>query len=208
MRPLFLDLAARLDRSPIPGLTGNGLREALLRNLYTDAGFPMIAKLMIAARDGTAVPPQPQPPEDVLQNVSAMAITTVCNDVEWPGSVQAHERAVAESRERFPLTAGMPVNITPCSFWPYEPVKPVKITDNGPSNVLMVQNMRDPSTPLAGAREMRGALGDRARMVTVDSGGHGAYRAHGNACGDETVTRYLLSGRLPADTTCPASSGQ
>ncbi|AXB47634.1 alpha/beta hydrolase [Amycolatopsis albispora] len=208
VRPLFLDLAAKLDRTPMPGLTGNGLREALLRNLYTDAGFPMIAQLMIAARDGTAVPVQPQPPEDVLQNASAMAVTTVCNDVEWPGSVRAHERAVAESRERFPLTAGMPVNITPCSFWPYEPVKPVRITDHGPSNVLMVQNERDPSTPLAGAREMRRALGDRARMVTVDSGGHGAYRANGNACGDETVTRYLLSGRLPADTTCPASSGQ
>ncbi|MFI6024648.1 alpha/beta hydrolase [Amycolatopsis magusensis] len=204
IRPLFLDLAARLDHKPLPGLTGNGLREALLRNLYTDKGFEPLAKLMIAARDGSPVPTQPQPPEDVLQNTSAMAVSTVCNDVEWPGSVKAHERAVAESRERFPLTGGMPVNITPCSFWPFEPVKPVRITDDGPSNVLLVQNTRDPSTPLAGAREMRRALGDRARMVTVDSGGHGAYRANGNACGDDTVTQYLLTGQLQkSDSFCP-----
>ncbi|MGW7466342.1 alpha/beta hydrolase [Streptomyces xantholiticus] len=35
------------------------------------------------------------------------------------------------------------------------------------------QNERDVSTSLAGARRMRAAFGDRARMVTVDGVGHG-----------------------------------
>ncbi|MEV5582630.1 alpha/beta hydrolase [Streptomyces parvus] len=32
----------------------------------------------------------------------------------------------------------------------------------------MVQNQRDPGTPLVGACALRGALGERARMVTAD----------------------------------------
>ncbi|MEK8172027.1 alpha/beta hydrolase [Streptomyces sp. M19] len=101
----------------------------------------------------------------------------------------------------------MPVNITPCSFWPYEPKEPpVRITADGPSNVLMVQNRYDPATPLSGARALRRALGDRARMVTVDAVGHGAYVDNGNACGDGLVTAFLLTGQRPADDArCPAS---
>lgn len=50
---------------------------------------------------------------------------------------------------------------------------------------------------------MREALGDRARMVTVEQGGHGLYLGNGNACGDHAVTEFLTSGRRPArDTDC------
>jgi hypothetical protein len=49
------------------------------------------------------------------------------------------------------------------------------VTSNGPSNVLLVQNLRDPATPYRKALNLRAALGDRARMVTVDVGGHGSY---------------------------------
>ncbi|WP_311922898.1 alpha/beta hydrolase [Microbispora sp. H10836] len=50
---------------------------------------------------------------------------------------------------------------------------PVRVTAKGPSNVLLVQNLRDPATPYSGAPRMREALGSRARVVAVDSGGHG-----------------------------------
>ncbi|MEV6154693.1 alpha/beta hydrolase [Nonomuraea sp. NPDC052129] len=63
--------------------------------------------------------------------------------------------------------------MTPCAFWPSEPYEPpVQITGRGPANVLILQNLRDPATPLAGARQLRKAFGDRARMVTADPGGH------------------------------------
>jgi len=40
-------------------------------------------------------------------------------------------------------------------------------------------------------------------MVTVEHGGHGAYLANGNACGDRLVTRFLLTGERPArDAVC------
>ena len=49
----------------------------------------------------------------------------------------------------------------------------------------------------------RRALGQRARRVSVDSGGHGVYPANGNACGDQAVTGFLTTGRLPLrDQNC------
>jgi TAP-like protein len=42
-------------------------------------------------------------------------------------------------------------------------------------------------------------------MVVVDSGGHDAYLANGNTCGDAAVTAFLVDGTRPhRDTTCPA----
>ena len=39
--------------------------------------------------------------------------------------------------------------------------------------------------------------------MSVDAGGHGSYLANGNACGDATVTDFLVTGRRPAqDTLC------
>lgn len=52
---------------------------------------------------------------------------------------------------------------------------------------------------------MREAFGDRARLVTVDHGGHGVYLGNGNACGDRAVTEFLTTGHRPSrDTFCAA----
>ena len=81
--------------------------------------------------------------------------------------------AIDRIRHRCSVPAA--ANISPCAYWPKPVEEPVKVGDHGPSNILMVQNLRDPATPLAGAKELRQALGDRARMVTADQGGHGVY---------------------------------
>lgn len=68
----------------------------------------------------------------------------------------------------------------------------------------MIQSVRDPATLLAGALKMRSALGERARMVTVERGGHGMYLGNGNACGDRAVSDFLVTGKRPArDAHCP-----
>ncbi|MGP2437054.1 alpha/beta hydrolase [Streptomyces sp. JW3] len=212
VRPLFLELAARLDREPIPWpganpaeLNGNVLRQTMLDSLYAPARYPVLAELMNAARRGTVPPAPAAPPEEVLQNVTAVAASTICNDVAWPRTAAAYQEDVAESRVKYPLTAGMPRGAMPCAAWPYPPKRaPVRITDRGPSNVLLIQNERDVATPLAGAHRLRAALGRRAVMVTVNSTGHDAYLANGNACGDAAVSRFLATGERPAgDTYCP-----
>jgi hypothetical protein len=62
----------------------------------------------------------------------------------------------------------------------------------------MIQTMRDPVTPYAGALGMRKALGQRARMVTVDTGNHGAYDPSTPSCAVRETHRFLETGVLPA----------
>ncbi|MGW2281846.1 alpha/beta hydrolase [Streptomyces sp. NPDC001770] len=209
--PLLLDLAARLDRSPresgVPGapLTGNGLRQELQNALYSDSSFAGFAALVRSVRDPRAVPvlpPElvhPLPDQD-----AALMVAVICNDVRWPAGIDAYREEVAADRERYPLTAGMPANITPCSFWQNQPVsKPAELTGDGPSDILMIQSLRDPATPYSGALKMRAALGAQARLVTVEHGGHGMYLGNGNTCGDRTVSTFLTTGRRPArDAYC------
>ncbi|MEU9995756.1 alpha/beta hydrolase [Streptomyces sp. NPDC050848] len=210
VRPLVVALASRLDREPkestTPGvpLTGNVLRQALQNALYSDGAFASFAQLVRAAQDPKGKPVLPPAlAAPMPQSDAALSIGVICNDVQWPGSVRAHERAVAADRARHPLTAGMPVNMTPCSFWQPPAEKPTRITDRGPSNILMIQSLRDPSTPHASGLKMREALGARARLVSVDKGGHGMYLGNGNACGDAAVTTFLKTGERPAaDTYC------
>ncbi|MFI6154614.1 alpha/beta hydrolase [Kitasatospora sp. NPDC051170] len=216
VRPLYLDLAARLDRTPLPWpgalpaeLNGNVLRGAMLQSLYSDQQFPGFARLMLAGLGRRPLPaPAVMTPqvEAVAQNHIAASAGTLCNDVSWPADEAAYAKDVAAERAARPLTAGMPVNVMPCAYWPFAPAEPaVQVTDRGPANVLLAQNLRDPATPYAGALKLRAAFGERARMVTVDSGGHDVYRANGNACGDAAVTDFLVTGRRPAqDVFCPA----
>ncbi|MFJ9773080.1 alpha/beta hydrolase [Kitasatospora sp. NPDC101157] len=213
VRPLFLDLAARLDRSPLPWpganpaeLNGNVLRETMLESLYADAKFPGLARLMLAGLGRRPLPTPVLPPDQAVQNTIAVSVGTLCNDVSWPAAPAAYARDVAADRAARPLTAGMPVNVMPCAFWPFKPAEPpVRVTGRGPANVLLAQNLRDPATPYGGALKLRAAFGDRARMVTVDSGGHDVYLANGNVCGDAAVTDFLVTGRRPGeDVYCPA----
>lgn len=219
VRALVLDVAARLDRAPrptaVPGapLTGASFRQALQLALYSDAAFPGFARLVGQALAPKATPePVPVLPPELSgampDEAAAITVGVICNDVDWPRSVPSYARAVAADRVRHPLTGGMPVNITPCAFWKGGAVeKPVRLTDHGPSNILMIQNLRDPATPHSSGLKMREALGDRARLVSVDRGGHGAYLVTaggtGNACGDRIVTRFLTTGERPAsDVRC------
>ena len=139
-------------------------------------------------------------------NYLASQLHVVCNDSDWPESVRTYQRNVAVDRIRYPMFGAAGANITPCAFWPSEPVEPpVKITDHGPSNVLILHNLRDPATPLAGAQKLRQAFGDRARMVTADQGGHLAYLFLDNQCTNDIATNFLVTGERPhRDLACPA----
>lgn len=177
----------------------------MFQSLYANSDFPRLAKLILAAQSGGPLPAPHNPPQALLQNTDAVSIATVCDNVRFPTSIASYPHDVAVNRAEYPLTGGMPANITPCSFWPHPPARtPVAITGNGPSNVLMVQNLRDPATPYPTALHMLADFGDRARMVTVNSGGHEVYLANGNACSDNLVTELLVTGQRPAEGAyCP-----
>ncbi|HEX4224917.1 MAG TPA: alpha/beta fold hydrolase, partial [Pseudonocardiaceae bacterium] len=123
VRTDFLALAARLDTNPIPWpganppeLTGNALRQFMFQSLYTNSAFPGLANLILAAEADGPLPAPRNPPQAVLQNTDAVSIATICDDVRFPDSIATYANDVAVNRVDYPLTGGMPANITPCSF--------------------------------------------------------------------------------------------
>ncbi|MFD5202611.1 alpha/beta hydrolase [Streptomyces sp. NPDC058375] len=204
----FFDLAKRLERKPVHGIDGNAFRGVTFERLYADALMPHLAEFWQAVDTGRPVPLSPVP--QGLENLMAARFHVICGDTRWPGTVREYQRNVAVDRLRYPMLGGSTAGIGPCAFWPAERVEPpVRIGDRGPSNVLMMQNERDPGTPLAGARELRRAFGQRATMVTADQGGHGVYPFDGNTCANDAATEFLTTGRRPArDIRCAAEPGE
>ncbi|MGC7101890.1 alpha/beta hydrolase [Amycolatopsis lurida] len=202
----YFELAAKLDANPIAGIDGALFRHFTFGSLYRDANFPVLAQQWQALDRADAPGVSGQAAQDVT-NLLSSQLYVICGDTNWPEDVATYQRNVEQDRKRYPMFGAAGANIWPCAFWATEPAEPpVTITDDGPSTVLLVQNRRDPATPLAGAREMRRALGDRARMVTADQGGHGAYLSE-NACANNAVTRFLVDGTRPArDVSCGAGS--
>lgn len=204
----YFELARRLDAQPSPqGITGPLFRQFTLGMMYSDATLPYLASVWQALDRGSPVPPPPGSGVPDPDNLLSSQLYVVCGDSDWPESVWTYQRNVAIDRFRHPMFGAAAANVWPCAFWPSDPVEPpVRIGDHGPANVLMAQNLRDPATPLAGALRLRQALGNRARLITADQGGHGAYLFGTNSCLNNAVSSFLASGARPAqDTACAAA---
>ncbi|WP_344874695.1 alpha/beta hydrolase [Nonomuraea antimicrobica] len=208
VRATYFKIAERLDKEPIPGGDGGTFRAATFAALYTESQYAPTAQLWQSLLTGgqPAIPPS-QPGPSPFDNTWTVFLAVTCNDVDWPEDVKTYRRAVAQDREQYPLYGAAAANITPCAYWPHEPAEaPVKITDEGPTNILLVQNKRDIPTPHRGAEMLREKLGNRARLVSVDASGHGAYVIGGNACAWNITTSYLVDGKIPTrDASCRAS---
>ncbi|WP_217255158.1 alpha/beta hydrolase [Streptomyces sp. AC602_WCS936] len=204
VRAKFFEIAARLETEPVQGFDATSFRGFTFDRLYSDADLPLVAKTWQAL--DTNQPPPPTPPFPGMENFMSARFSVICGDSRWPQTVREYQRNVAADRLRYPMLGGATAGIGPCAFWPDERVEPpVRIGDRGPSNVLMVQNERDPGTPLVGARKLRRAFGARATMVTADQGGHGVYPFGPNTCAKDAVTTFLTDGqRPPQDLACAA----
>ncbi|HZX03976.1 alpha/beta hydrolase, partial [Kribbella sp.] len=212
----FFELTARLDKHPVqgPDMAWDGAMLRLVSFGYSYGGvqLPKLAEVW-KALDANQ-PPAPAVAAEAastkaadVDNLVAGRYAMICNDSRWPTSVETYQRAVAVDRIRHPMFGAAGANIQPCAFWPKPAEAPVKVGDKGPSNVLMLQNLRDPATPLAGAEQLRKAFGDRARMVTADQGGHGVYMLNKNQCANYAGTTFLLTGKLPErDYECSAEA--
>ncbi|ASR37586.1 hydrolase [Prauserella marina] len=203
----FYELVEKLDATPVEGIDGTAFRGVTFEWLYSDALMPLLAEAWQALDTGKPLPQGP-PPLPNMENLMAARFAVICGDNRWPETVGEYQRNVAIDRLLYPMLGGSTAGIGPCAFWPDTRVEPpVRIGDDGPSNVLMVQNERDPGTPLAGARKLRQAFGQRATMVTADQGGHGVYPFGPNTCANDAVTTFLTTGQRPEhDRACAAES--
>jgi pimeloyl-ACP methyl ester carboxylesterase len=206
VRRTYFALAERLDETPVSGVDGSLFRLFTFVSLYAESSYATAAQnwqSLLAGEAprsaGLAAAGTPSPND----NAFTVFLAVTCNDVEWPEDVRTYRRAVAEDRERYPLFGASAANVTPCAFWPAPPEPPVAVDDDGPANVLVLQNQRDPVTPLRGGELIDEKFGDRSRLVRVDGSGHGVYVLGRNPCALNVTTRFLVDGELPKrDLTC------
>lgn len=205
VRKTYFTLAEQLDEKPVGGIDGRLFRLATFAGLYGKTKYGLTAQSWQAVRDGDpAAAEQLAAAASPADNAHSVFLAVTCNDVDWPEDVRTYQRAVAEDRERYPLYGAASANILPCAFWPHEPAEPpVTVDDEGPANVLVVQNRRDPVTPHRGGELLNEKFGDRSRLVSVDGSGHGVYVIGDNACALNTTTSFLVDGKLPKrDMSC------
>jgi pimeloyl-ACP methyl ester carboxylesterase len=228
VRADYFETAERLDRTPVQGVDGALFRQLVFGGLYSELTYGRTAQAWQSLRSGDATAARSLRETDLfdgvpsdgvaedgvttsdeaapLSNALSVFLATTCNDVEWPEDVNAYRTAVAEDRKQFPMFGAASANILPCAYWTEPTEPPVQIADDGPHNVLILQNRRDPVTPLAGGVRLHEKFGDRARLVTVDGSGHGVYALGDNPCALNVATTYLVDGTMPArDVSCPAA---
>jgi len=92
----------------------------------------------------------------------------------------------------------MAYGTTACSQWPVRSGRtPHELHAPGAAPILVVGTTRDPATPGEWAESLAAQL-DSGVLVTRDGDGHTGYGS-GNACVDDAVERYLVSGIVPRD---------
>lgn len=218
----FWELVARADEKPIDldGLlvTGDdirsGMRGAVFSPLTATEAFVELKKAAdgqpaaagkLTAFTGNAAAAR-KAAEVPADNMTASFWAVVCGDnsAAWPRNPERYRQDAIADKGRYPLFGDFASSIKPCAFWNKSVEPATKV--NNKAGSLIVQNEWDSQTPLPSAQALHKDL-KRSKMVTVLGGeGHGVYPS-GNACTDGTVTRYLLTGKLPAkDVFCRATA--
>ncbi|GAB3426605.1 alpha/beta hydrolase [Flindersiella endophytica] len=203
VRAKYFELVERLDATPYSGVDGAAFRALTFGLLFNDATFEPLAQTWQAIDQGGQLPPIPAGPGGDFSGM----LHLVCNKPGWSHSIATYQRNVAHDRVRYPMFGAAGANVWPCAYWPAPTEEHIRIDADGPANLLLVNNLRDPGTPYAGALEFRHAQGRSARMVTVDAGGHQVYLFNHNTCANQIITTYLAGGERPAtDRLCPTTS--
>jgi pimeloyl-ACP methyl ester carboxylesterase len=133
---------------------------------------------------------------------AAVDLAVMCNDT--PALAMSRQQWIdrhGEYARRYPLGSGQlggSVLNYSCLFWPPQPavIKPaVEAVARAPS-IVMIQAQFDGYTAAEGALRMFEKLPNASLLYVKDEHTHAGY-PFGNACVDEPVTRYLLTGALP-----------
>ncbi|WP_069622178.1 alpha/beta hydrolase, partial [Streptomyces niveus] len=196
---------AALAHHPAGGKVGPGqLHAAMLGAGYYDDYWAMRATALSEFLKGNTKPlvdqasPQPAAAFD-NENSNAVYTAVECNDAPWPTDWKVWDRDNTELATRAPFETwdNAWMNL-PCAFWPAPRQRPADIrTDAGelpPTLILAAE--RDAATPYPGALELQRRLSGSALVTERGAGTHGIAGGP-NACVNDHVEAYLLTGKTP-----------
>jgi pimeloyl-ACP methyl ester carboxylesterase len=130
-------------------------------------------------------------------NGFAVYAAVQCTDTQWPTSWNTWKRDNWLTYLKGPIeTWGNAWFNAPCLYWPAKAQKPVKVDGKKVPGILLVDETLDAATPYEGSLEVRRRY-PNASLIAEPGGTTHAGTLYGNACVDDQIGDYLLTGKLP-----------
>lgn len=131
-------------------------------------------------------------------NGYAVYLGVQCTDAKWPTSWKKWKRDNNRIYKVAPYeTWANAWYNEPCRHWPATSHAPQKITGKKIKSLLMINETLDAATPYSGSIEVRKRF-KKASLIAVPGGTTHSNSLNGNACVDNAIADYLLTGKKPA----------
>ncbi|MFE6282928.1 alpha/beta hydrolase [Streptomyces sp. NPDC057877] len=202
------DLVARARSKPLsagranPPVSSSVLVQGMYQAMYQQDTWPALAKALAGGFDGDGERLgaffQDGGDDDGVTIGANIAVECLQYRPEdrTPEAVRA---AIAEAGRDAPLFGKELAArvLWGCAKWPTPSIPQAgrAMTAQGAPEILLVNNLNDPATPVSGARAVEGQL-DKATLATNASGGHLFYPQ--GPCTRRVVDDFLVRGKLPA----------
>jgi pimeloyl-ACP methyl ester carboxylesterase len=210
-------LLDRLDASPIRAPDGrelgsNSMTSAIVLPLYREADWPYLRQLFDTVMKGDATLAftladsyNGRDPVDgsYLDNSLEARLAINCLDYAAQGDLTVMRQQAAELAAAAPvLGKQLSYGDVGCLQWPVKASTERPVIDAaGSADILVVGTTNDPATPYSWAQALAEQL-ENGHLVTYEGEGHTAYNKS-NACVDDTVDDFFVSGTVPAaDPLC------
>ncbi len=205
----------RLDASPLLGSDGRELGSstmflATIYPLYNPDNWPALKTLYREVFRGQtktafllADEYNGRNADGTYQDNSTEAFTAInCLDYPDDPDLATIREQAAQISAVAPVFGPVMAYGTGCTGWPFPPTgERGPISADGSSDILVLGTTNDPATPYMWAQSLASHL-QHGHLVTYHGEGHTAYNK-GNACVDDTVDTYFVSGTVPArDPDC------
>lgn len=193
-------LVVSADRTPV---TQGVMYTALAQAMYSDALWPQLERALSDAVDGDGAGLLQlyddyfqRKPDGSYGNELEAFLAISCLDDPGPTSVKDVDAQIpifTKAAKRFGASFAYGYS---CALWPVAQASRITITGKGAGPIIVIGTTGDPATPIESSRKAARSL-ESGIFLTVKADQHTGYGL--NACVVETVDRYLIDLKAPAD---------
>lgn len=214
-RGVITDAMAKARVSPVKAKDGRDATAGwiflgLVSSLYTESGWPALAKAIDTLQAGNAEgifdladSYARRAPDGSYSNLFDANTAVNCADADKVPSAEEVRKLQGEWRTKYPLFgAPLAIGLLPCTYWPAKrDPYPVGAATGAPP-IVVVGTTGDPATPYENTAQLASMLGT-GQVLTWEGEGHTAYPS--TPCITKAVDDYLIGLTVPqAGLRCPA----